>query len=983
MSHSYMMEADSLPDSAPMTPVPTQPSPIAANSSSAGPAAAPVPVPLHPQPAPRVKLYKAHVPSACINCKKAHLACDLSRPCKRCISVGKDDSCRDVEHKKRGRPKLIDKAVALESTAWDPTGKDAAAKSAAALNKTRVKGKYTKSANYKMPKKTANGPKVTTESTFAAPQSNPSPMESSMGNLTGHPSSYPLQHEPELPATSMPYRSQPPSSQSYPSRPLSMHSEPPLHGDHPEPLYYSSSLPSSTGQVKRPQEMYSAPSASPLATLFLTMDLICARVSDESQTLWGYHPHDISHKSLYSIVAEEDRRKMGELLQLIKDAVFSSASPNNPQNLSHYPFLESSSSVFYQNRPGIMSSSAPGSSEYTDVIRVCHADGGSDLFNARMYVGGGLGTDLLRGLNIEHAYVVCIMARHTTPAVHDHARDRASLEEPRPTGYSPAQTQSTAETQYTPKHQTQSHLSSQQRFSPLGSKEQDVARKISLPPIFTGPLASTPSLASPSAASPLSSNSSNGRYSMTLGSSTSGGPLSAPPSSSYTVSLSKPASHSSSLPSFRTGPLHTARWLYDAEPFSGSGYSGHGAPSQRLPTVFADPLRSLSAPMGGFGVSKYLNRSESTPSFSNVRRHQLPLPSPLQSSQGSRMDVAARTPRSLQRDLSSSSFGASFASRSPPSSMKRPLADMADSQDRNRDIDNRHQDHRQHQSARPGSMPSPSPSSMNASPRPAYQSSLKLELQTMPPDHPAIDPSSAGVCPIVHGSQRREQIQQAAREMEAKEKLDRRLAETNAPPCRWATLSDQWKDCADNGPPGHDCFSPKTTTTTTTPGTGEREHGREYEEHEQGRGRGRTRVAEFSAEKSYFEARPMSSGCPRYAGENVPGGFSPHGDESRMDEGNSSNSHGFNHPTQISAVNPFSTGPTSPSESHHRPSNSLRRTSSVGRSSFINRGSKGSVICMSGACGSICRCSGEDEETRAVKAMDAARKRMSVHSLLC
>ncbi|KAF9274720.1 hypothetical protein BGZ68_000420 [Mortierella alpina] len=71
MSHSYMMEADSLPDSAPMTPVPT-----AANSSSAGTAVAPVPVPLHPQPVPRVKLYKAHVPSACINCKKAHLACD-------------------------------------------------------------------------------------------------------------------------------------------------------------------------------------------------------------------------------------------------------------------------------------------------------------------------------------------------------------------------------------------------------------------------------------------------------------------------------------------------------------------------------------------------------------------------------------------------------------------------------------------------------------------------------------------------------------------------------------------------------------------------------------------------------------------------------------------------------------------------------------------------------------------------------------------
>jgi hypothetical protein len=53
----------------------------------------------------------------------------------------------------------------------------------------------------------------------------------------------------------------------------------------------------------------------------------------------------------------------------------------------------------------------------------------------------------------------------------------------------------------------------------------------------------------------------------------------------------------------------------------------------------------------------------------------------------------------------------------------------------------------------------------------------------------------------------------------------------------------------------------------------------------------------------------------------------------------------------------------------------------VGRSPYSRN--NGSVVCLSGACASVCRCSGEDEATRAVKAMDAARKRMSVHSLLC
>ncbi|EXJ84638.1 hypothetical protein A1O3_05308 [Capronia epimyces CBS 606.96] len=49
---------------------------------------------------------KAHVASACVNCKKKHLRCDHSRPCRRCVASGKEGTCVDVEHKKRGRPPL-------------------------------------------------------------------------------------------------------------------------------------------------------------------------------------------------------------------------------------------------------------------------------------------------------------------------------------------------------------------------------------------------------------------------------------------------------------------------------------------------------------------------------------------------------------------------------------------------------------------------------------------------------------------------------------------------------------------------------------------------------------------------------------------------------------------------------------------------------------------------------------------------------------
>ncbi|ESZ97729.1 hypothetical protein SBOR_1916 [Sclerotinia borealis F-4128] len=39
---------------------------------------------------------------------KGHVACDAQRPCSRCLSNGKEDTCVDVQHKKRGRPRLRD-----------------------------------------------------------------------------------------------------------------------------------------------------------------------------------------------------------------------------------------------------------------------------------------------------------------------------------------------------------------------------------------------------------------------------------------------------------------------------------------------------------------------------------------------------------------------------------------------------------------------------------------------------------------------------------------------------------------------------------------------------------------------------------------------------------------------------------------------------------------------------------------------------------
>ncbi|KAL6057842.1 hypothetical protein QOT17_015196 [Balamuthia mandrillaris] len=56
----------------------------------------------------RKKLFHKKVSRACLLCKKAHAACDIQRPCARCVCLGKANECTDALPKKRGRkPKLL------------------------------------------------------------------------------------------------------------------------------------------------------------------------------------------------------------------------------------------------------------------------------------------------------------------------------------------------------------------------------------------------------------------------------------------------------------------------------------------------------------------------------------------------------------------------------------------------------------------------------------------------------------------------------------------------------------------------------------------------------------------------------------------------------------------------------------------------------------------------------------------------------------
>lgn len=62
-------------------------------------------------PNPKVSLKRRkQVKVACGNCRKAKTACSDERPCKRCLSLGLGDSCKDVPRKRRGKKKVEGKA---------------------------------------------------------------------------------------------------------------------------------------------------------------------------------------------------------------------------------------------------------------------------------------------------------------------------------------------------------------------------------------------------------------------------------------------------------------------------------------------------------------------------------------------------------------------------------------------------------------------------------------------------------------------------------------------------------------------------------------------------------------------------------------------------------------------------------------------------------------------------------------------------------
>ncbi|KAL0092341.1 Zn(2)-C6 fungal-specific transcription factor [Phycomyces blakesleeanus] len=369
---------------------------------------------------PTKRGYKSHVPSACINCKKAHLACDVSRPCKRCVSLNKTDTCQDIKHKKRGRPKLRD---SKSSQSQGPNGK--------------YEVMY---GTIHMPSFSATSATYSTSSMYEHEPATPIP---------GHTSAISFIHEP-LESFQTPKKIRPaiaisssqsqsiqpqlqpqPEPQSQPQIQIQLQPHSQLHSQSEQPSQSSQPAPILPILAPAPfaafspflpievQPSFTNTFAEPLikeenqtVTVFMSMEVCCARISDEVTEAWGYYPQELAHRSLYDFVPSKDSDRLACLHRLVLDNAVDVAKQSDPNYQPTQPTERTTSDLFHRTDPILLATPAIGSSRFSDTIHIKKRSGDNELYEVIVFLGGGFGANLHSIGTLTRLYIVAEFRKH-------------------------------------------------------------------------------------------------------------------------------------------------------------------------------------------------------------------------------------------------------------------------------------------------------------------------------------------------------------------------------------------------------------------------------------------------------------------------------------------------------------------------------------------------------------------------------------------
>ncbi|TKY86507.1 hypothetical protein EX895_004656 [Sporisorium graminicola] len=391
------------------------------------------------------KPVKAHVPSACLNCKRAHLACDVGRPCRRCVNLGKSDTCIDVQHKKRGRPRLKDRpsSQAGMTTLQSLEGKSDNSGSPASASYAR-QSPSSESGYFRSPSR-ANE--------LLSPPSLSSSTVMHVSGRTHGAGAHPRSASNSVSASSYPY-SRPdhvhypvdvsgshgvghptPSWSSQQSGSHAFGAAPPVSGRHHShsisyeqqyhPQAYQRSPPQrqlqqapfrhapygaqqSPGPHAAASELDTSDGAvSAVVTIICSTNLQCARISEECMALLGYQPTELNERSLFELVHPSEAGRLQEIWSSLIDpvGVIPQAVP-------------AAADVVRSTPAARLMAPAAGTIFVQEDMRLRQRNGMYDFYSVRLHLGGGFGVDLYRRETLDRAYIVASLLKLGNDAVH-------------------------------------------------------------------------------------------------------------------------------------------------------------------------------------------------------------------------------------------------------------------------------------------------------------------------------------------------------------------------------------------------------------------------------------------------------------------------------------------------------------------------------------------------------------------------------------
>lgn len=348
----------------------------------------------------------------------------VSRPCQRCVGLKKTDTCQDMQHKKRGRPKLREKKIySSNEHTYEILYGTIQTPSISKNNSTRniVPNTQVPPFKAKLPKAVKLPPPIS----FIH-----EPIESFQSNNHHHHQPTDINHQNNVPSIPLTYDYNTsnihdtlfldvlPTTQltsaltapPLPPPPLPIEQQP-IFDYTDDNINIDKSILLNNNAIITNYEVKNESHVDQHLSIIMSMEVCCAKVSNDTIKCWGYYPQELAHRSFYDFISPKDSDRLARLHRLLLDNamdMIKNAAPTVPLP----PTERTTSALFSNTDQSILSIKANGSRSFSDSIHIKKRCGEYELYKVVVYIGGGLGANLYDINSFSKQYIVAQFRKH-------------------------------------------------------------------------------------------------------------------------------------------------------------------------------------------------------------------------------------------------------------------------------------------------------------------------------------------------------------------------------------------------------------------------------------------------------------------------------------------------------------------------------------------------------------------------------------------